>query len=260
MSLIEIRNVSVVFRQRKARALLRDHLSRLVSRPAADGFYALRDVSFAVERGESVALLGANGAGKSTTLALISRLMPPDRGSVEVNATIAPLLELGSGFHPDLTARENLFLNAALLGMNRRQSEACYDSIVDFSELEGVMGEPVRTFSAGMVLRLAFSIATHADPGILLLDEVLGVGDTHFQNKCLVRLEELRAQQKTFVIVSHSPQTVREFCTRAIWLHLGQMVADGPARVVADAYDAFMASPDRPLPGSLPGCLCPPRS
>ncbi|MBI4890746.1 MAG: ABC transporter ATP-binding protein [Acidobacteria bacterium] len=253
MSLISVQGVSKIFRHRKQKSLLRDHLRDMVSQSSnqEEGFYALRDVSFTVQAEEAVALIGANGAGKSTMLALVSGLAEPDTGSIQVNGTIAPLLELGSGFHPDLTGRENLIMNAAILGLNEKQTKERFQAILDFSELADFIDEPLRTYSSGMVLRLAFSIATHCDPSILIIDEILGVGDSNFQGKCQHRIEGLRKEGKTFLVVSHSTYTVRNFCNRAIWLHHGVVVADGPANEVADAYEAFMVDPSQPLPGNL---------
>ncbi len=251
MSLISVEGVSKIFHHRKPKALLREHLRDIVSTSKSEGFYALRDVYFTVKEQEAVALIGANGAGKSTMLALVCGLAEPDAGSVKVNGTIAPLLELGSGFHPDLTGRENLIMNAALLGLTERQTKERFNAILNFSELSEFIDEPLRTYSSGMVLRLAFSIATHCDPSILIIDEVLGVGDSNFQQKCQNRIEGLRAEGKTFLVVSHSTFTVRNFCNRAIWLHHGVVVADGLANEVADAYESFMIDPTQPLPSGL---------
>lgn len=248
MSIISVQGVSKIFRQRKSGTLLKDHVRDIVTKPRRDGFYALTDVSFEVQARESVALIGANGAGKSTMLALVCGLAQPDEGTVDVKGSIAPLLELGSGFHPDLTGRENLYINAALLGMNQQQSQDGFQPILDFSELVKFIDEPLRTYSAGMVLRLAFSIATHCDPDILIIDELLGVGDTNFQQKCHDRIDELRVKGKTFLVVSHNTPTVRDFCDRAIWLHEGKVVADGPTGVIADEYTRFMKDPHQALP------------
>ena len=251
MKIISVQGVSKIFRHRKSGTLLKDHVRNIVTKPRREGFYALTDVSFDVAGQESVALIGANGAGKSTLLALVCGLAQPDEGTVHVGGSVAPLLELGSGFHPDLTGRENLFINAALLGMNQQQSRDRFAAILEFSELENFIDEPLRTYSAGMVLRLAFSIATHCDPDILLIDEVLGVGDTNFQSKCRKRIDQLRAQGKTFLVVSHSTQMVRDFCDRAIWLHHGRVVADGPTDAVAEEYGRFMLDPHQALPSAL---------
>ncbi len=259
MSIISVHGVSKIFRHRTSGTLLRDHVRDMVTAPRREGFYALTNVSFEVGKQESVALIGANGAGKSTMLALVCGLARPDEGTVQVGGSVAPLLELGSGFHPDLTGRENLYINAALLGMNQQQSKERYEPIVEFSELADFIDEPLRTYSAGMVLRLAFSIATHCDPDILIIDEVLGVGDTNFQHKCHGRIDELRSKGKTFLVVSHSTPTIREFCDRAIWLHQGKVVADGPADAVADEYTRFMMDPHHVLPTASVMPLAPPK-
>ncbi len=258
MSIISVKGVSKVFRQRNSKALLKDHVRELVTKPSQGGFYALRDVSFEISKQESVAVIGANGAGKSTLLALVCGLAEPDEGSIHVGGSLAPLLELGSGFHPDLTGRENLSINAALLGMNEAQVNERFESILEFSELGRFIDEPLRAYSAGMVLRLAFAVATHCDPGILIIDEVLGVGDSNFQNKCHQRIEQLRADGNTFLVVSHSTDTVQKFCDRAIWLHHGVMVADGPVATVVDGYNQFMTDPAQPLPEGFTSRMVPP--
>lgn len=249
MSLISIKNASKIFQHRKPRVVLRDRIRQFTSKPGKEGFYAVRDISFEVQARESIALIGANGAGKSTLLSMVCGLAQPDEGSVEVHGSIAPLLELGSGFHMDLTGHENLYLNAAMLGMTKAQVRERYDSILAFSEIAEFINEPLRTYSMGMSLRLAFSIAVHCDPAIVIIDEVLGVGDAAFQRKCHTRIAELRNEGRTLLCVSHSPETVLEFCDRAIWLHHGQMVMDGEAREVCDAYMRFVADPTIPLPG-----------
>lgn len=248
MSLISVKGVSKIFRHRKSGTLLKDHVRDMVTKPSREGFYAIRDVSFDVAERESVALIGANGAGKSTMLALVCGLAQPDEGSVEVGGSIAPLLELGSGFHPDLTGRENYLVNGALLGMNEQQSKERFAAILEFSELADFIDEPLRTYSAGMVLRLAFSIATHCNSGILVIDEILGVGDVNFQHKCQERIEKLRVEGQAFLVVSHSTSMVREFCDRAIWLHHGQVIADGASGAVVDEYNRFMLDPHQSPP------------
>lgn len=244
MTVIDVKNVSKIFRHKKPRMLLRDHVRQVLAQPGEDdGFYALRNVSFHVSDQESVALVGANGAGKSTMLSLICGLAVPDKGSIEVSGSIAPLLALGSGFHPDLTGRENLYLNAALLGMTRKQVHNRHAEIVDFAEIEEFIDEPLRVYSAGMSLRLAFSIAVHCNPAILIIDEVMGVGDAAFQQKCHSRIRQMRAEGRTLLCVSHSPATVKEFCERAVWLHHGEVVMDGSAERVVESYTAFMVDP-----------------
>ena len=201
-----------------------------------DVFHALRGVSFRISEGESVGIIGHNGAGKSTLLSLITGLAQPDEGTIVVGGRVAALLELGSGFHPDLTGAENVRLNAALLGFTQRQVYDLFDSIVDFSGIGEFIDEPLRTYSSGMMLRLAFSIAVNVNPDILIIDEVIAVGDQTFQNKCYERIRELRHSNKTFVCVSHSRDILQDLCERAIWLDRGELVMDGRISEVLDAY------------------------
>lgn len=250
MSVIEVKNVSKVFRRNTGRKLVREQIRDLFRPRNNDTFHALRNVSLTVDHREGVALIGANGAGKSTMLSLIAGMARPDGGSIHVEGRVAALLELGSGFHPDLTGAENIMMNAALLGFSERQAKQEFDNIVEFSEIGDFIGEPIRTYSSGMSVRLAFSIAVHVDPAILMIDEVLGVGDSHFQDKCAQKLSELRAAGKTLLCVSHSPPTVLQFCERAIWLHHGEVILDGDAKSVLQAYLDYSASPDMPLPTS----------
>ena len=187
----------------------------------------MRNVSFRLEEGESLAIVGSNGAGKSTLLGLAAGLTLPDEGSVVVNGRIAALLELGSGFHPDLTGAENLVLNAALLGLSKRKTNELFDRIVEFSGIGEFIDDPLRTYSSGMVMRLAFSIAIQCEPDILLIDEVLAVGDASFQEKCREALVAFRRAGKSMLFVSHSPAPVREMCDRAIWIDHGAVMMDG---------------------------------
>jgi ABC-type polysaccharide/polyol phosphate transport system ATPase subunit len=240
---VEFRGVSKGFRRHTGQLLLRSHLrNRFSRRIPADTFYALKNVSFAMQPGEGVAVVGANGAGKSTLLSLVAGLVPPDRGTVIVNGRVAALLELGSGFHGDLTGAENVHLNAALLGISRRRMSAIYQEIVDFSELADFMDEPLRTYSAGMVMRLAFSVAVNVDPDILLVDEVLAVGDSSFQAKCFEKVLDFRRRGKSILCVSHVSGMVQQLCDRAIWLDHGDLMLDGPIAEVADAYAGRMQS------------------
>lgn len=253
MSLVKVNNVSKYFYGRKQRKTVREHIEEAVRQGGKpEPFCALRNISFTVEERESVAFVGANGAGKSTMLSLICGLAEPDEGTIEINASFAPLLELGSGFHPDLTGRENIFMNAALLGMTERQVKEVFDEIVQFSELGDAIQEHVRVYSAGMVMRLAFSVAAHCQATLYVIDEVLGVGDSAFSAKCLAKIRDLRASGRSLVFVSHNPASVAAFCDRAIWLHEGRMVDDGPASAVVERYTQFMMNPGGPLP-SLPG-------
>src|SRR6266542_2508720 len=181
---IRFQNVSKTFSRHAHQVLLRQRIAQALRRDDSDRFYALKNVSFDLSRGESMAVMGRNGAGKSTLLSVVAGLSRPDQGSIEVNGRVAALLELGSGFHPDLTGRENVRLNASLLGLTRRRTAEVFDSIVDFAAIGDFIEEPLRTYSSGMVMRLAFSVAINVDPEILLIDEVLAVGDIAFQEKC----------------------------------------------------------------------------
>src|SRR5436190_10621844 len=207
--------------------------------PAREEFWALRDVNFSVYAGEAVGIIGENGSGKSTTLKLISRILEPSSGSVSVKGKVSALLELGTGFHPDLTGRENIFLNGSLLGIPRKEMVARYQSIVDFSELHEFIDTPIKHYSSGMIMRLGFAVAINVDPDILLTDEVLAVGDEAFQRKCLEQIALLRKRGVTILYVSHALDSVRGLCKRAIWLDHGRMIADGPAGDVVDQYLAY---------------------
>ena len=201
-------------------------------------FWALREVSLTIRPGESVAFIGRNGAGKSTLLGLIARAISPTTGRVEVNGRLGALLELGAGFHPELTGRENVYLNASLLGLSRAEIEGQFDAIVAFAELGDFIDVPLRNYSSGMYVRLGFSVAIHIRPEIVLMDEALAVGDAAFQEKCLARIAEIRAAGKTLLFVSHSADLVRHLCPRAIWLDHGRLRGDGPAAEVLEAYHA----------------------
>ncbi|PWH14204.1 MAG: ABC transporter ATP-binding protein [Ardenticatenia bacterium] len=199
-------------------------------------FWALSDVSFEVKKGEMVALVGANGAGKSTVLKLISRIIDPTSGRIIVNGRVGALLELGTGFHPDLTGRENIYLNGAILGLRRDEITRRLDDIIAFAEMERFIDVPVKHYSSGMYVRLGFSVAVHVEPEILLVDEVLAVGDAAFQRRCLERIDQMRANGTTIVFVSHDLNAVRRLCQRAIWLEKGCIVADGSPEAVVGEY------------------------
>lgn len=239
--LIQFEHVSKTFRHTGGSKLLRDHIRDLfVKREDTERFYALKDVSFRVSRGESVGLIGGNGAGKSTTLALVAGLCRPNEGRVSVNGRVAALLELGSGFQGDLTGRENVYLNASLLGLNRKEVDECFERIHEFSGIGEFMNDPIRTYSSGMVLRLGFSVAVHVNPDVLIVDEVLAVGDSSFQTKCLERIHEFKDAGKTLLFVSHSPEMVKKLCDRCIWLDHGQVMLEGPAKEVLSAYQGAL--------------------
>ena len=202
-------------------------------------FWALRDVSFSVQRGASVGLIGTNGAGKSTTLKLISRIILPTAGTVTVNGRVTALLELGAGFHPDLSGRDNVYLNGAVMGLTRRDVDAKLDQIIDFAEISDFIDVPVKDYSSGMYARLGFSVAIHLDPDILLVDEVLSVGDQAFQQKCNERMQELRESGVTVLFVSHSLETIANTCSQAVWLDKGRVRMAGDIHKVTDAYYAY---------------------
>jgi len=199
-------------------------------------FWALRDVSFCVEQGETVGLIGPNGSGKSTALKLVSHIIEPTSGEVKAEGRVGALLKLGAGFHPDLTGRENIYLNGSILGMSRRGIARRLDSIIEFAELPRFVDMPVRNYSSGMVVRLGFAVATSFQPDILLIDEVLAVGDQSFQAKCLQRIAQMREQGVTILFVSHSLDTVRRLCNRVVWLDEGYVQAVGPADQVVIEY------------------------
>jgi ABC-type polysaccharide/polyol phosphate transport system ATPase subunit len=248
MNIVTVNSVSKIFRRTGGPKLMREYVSDLFqSRKEATPFYALKNVSFAINAQESVAIIGANGAGKSTLLGLLVGLANPDEGSVDVNGRIAALLELGSGFHPELTGTENIFLNAALLGFNEKQTREQVGSIVEFAELRESIDQPIRTYSTGMIMRLAFAVAVHVDPAILIVDEVMAVGDVAFQEKCNSKIQSLRREGRTLICVTHAPP-VMETCDRCIWLHRGEVVMDGPSTEVVPAYVNYMAAPENGLP------------
>jgi len=196
-------------------------------RQLTSSFEALKGVDVVIREGESVALLGLNGSGKSTLLKLISGVMQPDEGQILTRGRVAGLIEVGAGFHPELTGRENVYLNAAILGMKQHEIEARYDEIVAFSEIEEFIDQEVKHYSSGMFMRLAFSVAIHVDLDVLLVDEILSVGDAPFREKCRLKFEELTANNKTLVVVSHDAEMVRELCTRGVVLRRGEVIFDG---------------------------------
>jgi ABC-type polysaccharide/polyol phosphate transport system ATPase subunit len=236
MPLIEFDCVSKSFTQTGEPKLLRSHLRDFWRGGRKEVFHALKNVSFTVDHGECIAVVGRNGAGKSTLLSLVAGLCPPSEGRVTVNGRVAALLQLGSGFHPDLTGMENIQLNAALLGLSRQRTKEVLDSIVEFTEIGAFLNEPLRTYSSGMVLRLGFAVAIHVDADILIIDEVLTVGDREFQVKCLDKITEHKRAGKTLLFVSHGPDMVRQFCERALWLDHGEVMLNGPAKDVLEAY------------------------
>ena len=235
---IRLEEVSVQYRVPRERiSSFKEYAIRLLQgRVTHDQFSALRGVTLEIERGEIFGRSGANGAGKSTLLKVVSRVIKPSGGRVWVRGRVAPLLELGAGFHPELTGRENVFLNGTLLGYSRAEMAERFNDIVDFAELWDFIDAPLRTYSSGMVVRLGFAVATAAQPDILIVDEVLSVGDEDFQKKCALRMDHFRRSGVTILLVTHSTVLARSMCHRAAWLHGGQVRAYGPADEVIRQY------------------------
>lgn len=196
----------------------------------------LKDINLTIEKGESVALIGTNGSGKSTLLKLMTKIIYPNKGKIETNGKLTSLLELGAGFHDDFTGRENIYFNASIFGLTKDEIDAKIDEIIAFSELGDFIDNPVRTYSSGMYMRLAFSVAINVQAEILLIDEILAVGDQHFQDKCFNKLIELKNSGKTIVIVTHNMDQVRKFCNRAVWLYKGEIRKDGNVSDVLKEY------------------------
>lgn len=200
------------------------------------GFLALDNVSFQIKKGECVGIIGPNGSGKSTILKLIAGVMSPTNGVIKVEGQISPLIELGAGMHPELTGRENIYLNGAILGLKQSQIDNQLQSIIDFSEIEKFIDQPIKHYSSGMYMRLAFAIAVHVDPEILIVDEILAVGDEAFQAKCFRKMEEFKKNDVTIIFVSHNLKQVENFCGRAIYINKSKLIADGKASDVCQLY------------------------
>ena len=247
-SIISARNISKQYRigQREAYGTLRDTLASAVSAPfrrlggngraPEETIWALRDVSFEVAPGEAVGIIGRNGAGKSTMLKILSRITEPTTGRIDLYGRVGSLLEVGTGFHPELTGRENIFLNGAILGMQRAEIEKKFDEIVSFAEIERFLDTPVKRYSSGMYMRLAFAVAAHLEPEILVVDEVLAVGDAQFQKKCLGKMGEVAREGRTVLFVSHNMMAVQNLCRRAIWLDSGRILEDAESGRVVASY------------------------
>lgn len=206
------------------------------NRDKNDIHHVLKDISLNIEKGESVALIGTNGSGKSTLLKLMTKIIYPTKGRITTNGKLTSLLELGAGFHDDFTGRENIYFNASIFGLTRKEIDEKIDEIIEFSELREFIDNPVRTYSSGMYMRLAFSVAINVQAEILLIDEILAVGDQHFQEKCFAKLRELKKSGKTIVIVTHNMDQVEQFCDRAVWLYEGQIRMDGEVKDVLKEY------------------------
>lgn len=237
MSAISVEGVSKKFRLQTDQAhSVKELVTRRDRRAGHDSFWALRDVSFEIEQGSMFALVGHNGSGKSTLLRCIANIYRPTTGTVRVDGRISTLLELGAGFHPDLTGRENVYMNATILGMSKKQIDAAFDDIVEFAGVQEFIDSPVKIYSSGMYVRLGFSVAVHVDPEILIIDEVIAVGDAEFQRKCFDYLYDLRRKGVTIVVVTHSTGTVEAMCDGAAWLDHGELQLVGTGPEVAAAY------------------------
>lgn len=246
MTIISVEKVSKRYRlSRLGARSIREELARagrrVLGRGSAgtdDDFYALEDLSFGVEPGETLGLIGANGSGKSTVLKLLARITYPTTGRIVVRGSVASLIEVGAGFHPELTGRENIDLYASIMGMRRAEVRASFDRIVAFAELERFIDTPVKRYSSGMYVRLGFAVAAHINPHVLLVDEVLAVGDASFQARCMQRIEELRRGGMTVVFVSHDMAAVERLCSRVILLERGHLIVDGPPGEVIRSYES----------------------
>lgn len=233
---ISVEHVSKAFRVHTGKNVTLKEKILYAGRARHREFVALQDVSMTIAKGTTVGLLGVNGSGKSTLLKLISRILYPDTGSIHIRGKVSSLLELGAGFHPDFTGVENIFLNGSLMGLSKKEIQYKLDEIIDFSELGDFIREPIRSYSSGMYMRLAFSVAVAVDPEILLIDEILAVGDAPFQAKCMDRLRWLQDQNRTIVIVTHDTGVIERFCDRAVWLHNSRLVMDGDPSECAQRY------------------------
>lgn len=249
MKIIEVQNLSksyILGRRRESYVSLRDVLTDLVKAPIRwlrgnknkqEPFWALKDINFSVERGEVIGIIGRNGAGKSTLLKILSRITAPTTGEAIIRGRVNSLLEIGTGFHPELTGRENIFLNGAILGMTKKEIRSKFDKIVEFSELGKFLDTPVKRYSSGMYVRLAFAVAAHLEPEVLIVDEVLAVGDHEFQKKCLNQMDKVSHEEgRTVIYVSHNMASVMKLCTRALLIESGKIVMDGLAMAVVEKY------------------------
>lgn len=238
-NIVEVRHVSMHFNLMEERVdSIKEYCLRMLKgKLLYNDFVALDDISFAIQKGDILGLIGFNGAGKSTLLKILAGVLQPTMGTVKVKGRIAPLIEVGAGFDPELTARENVYLNGAILGYSRSFLESKFDEIIDFAELGEFVDVPVKNFSSGMYARLGFSIATVVKPDILIVDEVLSVGDFRFQEKCEKRIQDMIAEGTTIILVSHDIHLIKKMCNKAVWLSLGRMVATGEAEEICGRYE-----------------------
>lgn len=234
--IIEFKNVTKEFSKQNQKTFKEFIPALIRGEQTTDSFTALSDLDFKIFKGETVGIIGPNGSGKSTILKLIAGVMSPNKGKVIVKGSVSPLIELGAGMHPELTGKENIYLNGSILGLKRKQINEYFQSIIDFSELSEFIDQPVKHYSSGMYMRLAFSIAVHVKPEILLVDEILAVGDTAFQEKCFKKMEEFKKEQVTIIFVSHSMQTVKSFCKKVIYINKHHIITIGEPEKVISKY------------------------
>lgn len=237
---IEVKNVRKTFRIFMDKGHTLKELALFRNRRRYENKVVLDGISFSVKKGEAIGLIGKNGCGKSTTLKLLTRIMYPDSGTIEMSGRVSSLLELGAGFHPDMTGRENIYINASIFGLTKKEIDERVSDIIKFSELEDYIDNPVRTYSSGMYMRLAFSVAINVNADILLIDEILAVGDVNFQEKCFNKMREIKGTGTTIVIVSHSLAQIEQICDRCLWLNEGRIVMDDLPQEVGDEYLEFM--------------------
>lgn len=233
---IKVENVSKSFKSYKDRALQLKDFVVFHNHNKPEKRQILKNISFNVEKGQAVALIGHNGCGKSTMLKLLTRILRPNEGKIEIKGRVSSLIELGAGFHPDMTGRENIYINASIFGIGKKEIDRRIAEIIQFSEIEDFIDEPVRTYSSGMYMRLAFSIAINVDADVLLVDEILAVGDAAFQAKCFNKLISMKNNGTTIVLVSHSMDQVKMLCDRAIWIEDGMIKEDGETNTICDMY------------------------
>lgn len=241
MAVIKVENIEKSFRvfYDKGRSMKEVVLFR--NRRKYENREVLRDINFSVDKGEAIGIIGENGCGKSTLLKLMTRIIYPDKGRITIEGRVSSLIELGAGFHPDMSGRENIYTNAAIFGLGKKEIDSRIDEIIAFSELEEYIDNPVRTYSSGMYMRLAFSVAINVNADVLLIDEILSVGDAHFQEKCHEKLDELKKSGVTIAIVSHDLGSIKSFCDKAIWINNGIVEKYGLPETVIDQYLEFMS-------------------
>lgn len=237
---IEVNNIRKNFKVYKDKGHTLKEVTLFSQRRAYEEREVLKGISFEVKKGEAVGLIGQNGCGKSTTLKLLTKIIYPDEGTIEMNGRVSSLIELGAGFHPDMSGKENIYINASIFGLTKKEIDAKLDDIISFSELENFIDNPVRTYSSGMYMRLAFAVAINVNADILLIDEILAVGDINFQSKCFNKLRELKGKGTTIVIVSHSMEQIEKICEKSIWIQEGLIKAEGSPRDVHPQYFEFM--------------------